>query len=648
MPFLPLAALAAILIGAGLRLVPGLAPFSTQVWLIGLIVTGAPVLTRTVRGAMRGHFAADLVATLAIVSAVLLDQPFVGLVIVLMQTGGEALESLARGRASRALRELEAATPRIAHRVRDDRLEDVRADEVAVGESLLVLPGELVPCDGLVTDGRSHVDTSAITGEPIPLSATPGTRLMSGSRNLDGPLTVHVHSLARESQYARIVELVRSAQASKAPIQRIADRYAVWFTPLTLAVCAVAYLVSHDPMRVLAVLAVATPCPLILATPVAILGGIDRAARRQIILREGAALERLASVTAAVFDKTGTLTLGEPRVRSVFTARGTPEHMVLRCAGAVERGSGHLLARTLVRAADERGIVCPTALDVVEAAGRGVSGFVEGRRVTVGSRAFVLEQYPQTEPDLTALEPPGPGLRAYVVVDGELIGIVDYADAIRADAHDVLARLTALGVRRTLVLSGDHEINVQAVAAAVGIDDARGDLLPQDKVDVVRQLVGQGEAVMAVGDGTNDAPALSAATVGVALAGHGGGITAEAADVVILTDDLARVADALWISRRTMRIARQSIWVGLGLSAVGMMGASIGLLTPVAGALLQEAIDLAVIANALRAADRHRWPMSGAGWRAAVPSSPTDGAPFSDRRAAHLPLLERRATGGLS
>ena len=633
MRFLPLAAFSAILLGAALRLWPPLAPYAADVWLVGLIVTGAPVVTRTVRGAMRGHFAADLVATLAIVSAVLLEQPFVGLVVVLMQTGGEALERMARGRATRALRELEAASPRVAHRVRDDRFEDIRADDVAVGDSLIVLPGELVPCDGVVTDGRSHVDTSPITGEPLPLSAARGTRLMSGSRNLDGPLTVHVHAVARESQYERIVELVRSAQASKAPIQRVADRYAIWFTPLTLALCAIAYFLSHDPMRVLAVLAVATPCPLILATPVAILGGIDRAARRQIIIREGGALERLGTVTSAVFDKTGTLTVGEPRVRSVFTARGTAEHSVLRLAGAVERGSGHLLARTLVRAADERGLVCPAAQDVVEAPGRGVSGLVEGHHVTVGSRSFVLERYPGVEHAVAALEPPGPGLRAYVVIDGRLSGIVEYADAVRTGVRDVLAELATLGVRHTFLLSGDNATNVRAVALAVGIEDARGDLLPQDKVDVVRQLVGQGEAVLAVGDGTNDAPALSAATVGIAIAGHGGGITAEAADVVILTDDLSRVADALRIGRRTMRIARQSIWVGLGLSVTAMVGATLGAITPVAGALLQEAIDLAVIANALRAAERRGW-RAGSGWRGAVRNPPTDVRPFSDRPIA--------------
>jgi P-type E1-E2 ATPase len=268
---------------------------------------------------------------------------------------------------------------------------------------------------------------------------------------------------------------------------------------------------------------------------------------------------------------------------------------------------------------------------VTEDAGRGVTGIVGRHSVTVGSRSFTLDRHPEAERALAALEPPGPGLRAYVVIDGELAGIVEYADAVRPGARDLLADLATLGVRHTLLLSGDNETNARAVAAVIGIEDARGDLLPQDKVDVVRQLAAVGRAVLAVGDGTNDAPALTAATVGIALAGHGGGITAEAADVVILTDDLGRVADALRISRRTMRIARQSIWVGLGLSMAAMVGASVGAITPVAGALLQEAIDLAVIVNALRAAERRA---VGGGRRAAtaVRDTPTDVAEFSDRR----------------
>jgi heavy metal translocating P-type ATPase len=599
--WLPSLAAAVIVAGLLARLwAPGTS-WDRDLWYAGLAVTGTPVVWQTVRGALRGHFAADVVATLAIVTAALLGQPFVGLVIVVMQTGGEALERYAEGRASEAVRTLEAAAPRTAHRLRGTVIEDVPADDVVIGDLLLVRPGELVPCDAVVVDGTAHVDASMLTGEPLPISAARDTRLMSGSANVDGALTVRATATARESQYARIVALVRSAQESKAPLQRVADRYAVWFTPVTLAVCAVAYVASGDWLRVLAVLAVATPCPLILATPVAVIGGINRAARRHIIMRHGTALERLGTATVAVFDKTGTITIGQPRVRRVIPLNGLGPDAVLRLAGAVERTSGHLLARTLVDAAEAGGVALPPARDVVEVPGRGVSGTVDGHRVVVGARSFVIPRTMSGGATAVAAEPSEAGLRAYVAIDDTVAGIVEYADALRPGLREVFRDLTAMGVRRIILLSGDHAENARTVARAAEITEVHGDLLPEDKVAVVRDLVRGGEAVVMVGDGTNDAPALSTATVGVALAGHGGGITAEAADVVILIDDLSRVVDAMRISQRTMHIARQCIGVGLGMSAVAMIVAALGLIEPTPGALVQEGIDLAVILNALRA-----------------------------------------------
>ncbi|MGH7580939.1 MAG: heavy metal translocating P-type ATPase [Gemmatimonadales bacterium] len=558
---------------------------------------------RTLRGVLKGSFAADLVAMLAIAGALLLGQPLAGLIVVLMQTGGEALERYAEGRASEAVRELVALAPRVAHRITPAGIEDVAAEAVAVGDRLLLRPGELLACDAVVEEGRSHVDTSRITGEPVPVRAEIGARIPSGSLNLDGPLTVRALATAEESQYARIVELVRTAQASKAPLQRLADRYAVWFTPLTLLVCGIAYVVSGDPVRVLAVLVVATPCPLILAAPVAVIGGINRAARRGIIFRHGTALEQLGQVTVALFDKTGTLTIGRPRVSRVVTGPPFRVEELLRLAAAVERGSGHLLARTLVEDAETRGIPTVPAQHMSEAPGQGVRGTVDGRVVAVGSRSYVTRGRAGPVEAFRAMLGPDDAaeLRAFVSVDGGAAGIVEYADRPRPGMAEFVGELRELGLRRMALLSGDDQANTDAVAQSVGIAEAHGDLLPEDKVAFVHHLMGSGEKVLMMGDGTNDAPALSSATVGIALASGGGGVTAEAADAVILADDPSRVAVAVRISRRTIRIARQSIWVGLVLSGLGMAAASAGWLAPIPGALLQEGIDVAVILNALRA-----------------------------------------------
>ena len=467
-------------------------------------------------------------------------------------------------------------------------------------------PGELVPCDCTVIQGTSHLDTARLTGEAIPVRAVPGSSLMSGSANQEGALTVNAIRSSQESQYAKIVELVRSAQASKSPLQRTADKWAVWFTPLTIAACATAWLVSHDWTRVLAVLVVATPCPLILAAPVAIIGGINRAARRSIIVRNGGALEALASVTTAVFDKTGTLTIGQPSMRRIISDEhagdGAAAAMLLRLAAAVEQGSGHLLARVIVDAATRQNHdVRVMATSLVEKPGSGVSGTVDGVVVAVGSADYVRETMPTLAARISALDADADGLRAYIGTSSGAVGRIEFADELRADLAPFFASLDQLGIGDTQLLSGDKTENVAKVASAVGIKTFAGNLSPEDKVNRVRALEKSGRRVLMVGDGTNDAPALSAATVGVAMAGHGGGVVAEAADVVLLIDDPSRVIEAIAIGRRSLRIARQSIGVGLGLSLIGMAVAATGHLTPIAGALIQEAIDIAVILNALRA-----------------------------------------------
>jgi heavy metal translocating P-type ATPase len=573
------------------------------IWFAGLVLCGAPLVLRTALGLLRGKFAADVVAALAVVTAFLLNQPFVGLVIVLMQSGGEALEALAEGKATNALRALQDAAPRIVHQISNGVIEDVHPDTVEAGEHILVRPGEVLPVDGEVVAGRSHIDTSRITGEPLPITAEEGTPVMSGTVNQEGPLTIRVTAVASQSQYARIVQLVREAQASKTPLQRVADRYAAWFTPVTLLVCAIAYVISADWDRVLAVLAVATPCPLILATPVAVLGGMNQSARRQVLIRNGGVLESLGTVTAVVFDKTGTLTVGKPEVHRVLPTDSIPENELLELAAGVEQFSSHLLARTLVDEAVARGIEIPHAEEVDEAPGRGVSGKVGERQVLVGAQSFLLDRIPEARHQLDSFHDSDERatLRAYVAVGPRLSGVVEYADAVRPGMRTMVQGLREAGVTHITLLSGDRAANVADVAASVGIDEARGDLLPEDKVQAVRELMSRGESVLMLGDGTNDAPALSAATVGVALASQGRGVATESAGAILLADHPERIIDAIRISRRTMRIARQSIFVGLGLSAVGMVAAAAGFIPPVTGALMQEGVDLAVILNALRA-----------------------------------------------
>ncbi len=577
--------------------------YGSLVWTAGLVVFGGRTVLSTGRDLAKGNFASDIVASLAIVGALAFDQPLAGLIVVLMQTGGEALEHWAEGRATAAVRALEESAPRVAHRITDAGTTDITVDQIAIGDRCLVRPGEMVPCDGIVDDGEGEVDLARITGEPIPVHLVVGDEVRSGGVVLARPLVIRATARSGESLYARIVELVREAQAAKAPLQRLADRAAVWFTPFTIIACIATYLITGDAVRVLAVLVVATPCPLILAAPVAIIGGINRAARERVVVRTGAALERLASVTAMALDKTGTLTVGHPDVRDVLPGPGFDRATILRLAASLEQRSGHPLARSVVRAAQLDKLALTDASDVHEDAGRGVDGIVEGRKISVGSPRWTSEIAPAAQVALTALPPvQATETAAVVVVDGQYAGIILFADALRPNLPDFFAQLRAIGITRSVLLSGDRDARVQEVARELGVAEAHGDLLPDDKVDRIKAMVASGERVAMIGDGINDAPALSAAHLGVALAAHGGGIAAESADCVLLADDLTLVPRAIKISRRAMRIAKQSIYVGIGLSIIAMGFAAAGLLPPVAGALVQEAIDVAVILNAIRAA----------------------------------------------
>jgi heavy metal translocating P-type ATPase len=602
--FRAFAILGGIVAGVALA-VAGRADISNMVWLGTLILGGVPILFDTARGILHGRFAADIVASLAIVGAGLTAEYLAGSVVVLMQTGGEGLESYAVRRASDSLRSLIARAPRIASRRDGEFILEIPVEDVAVNDHLLVRAGDIVPVDGIILAGTSSVDESALTGEPLPVARRPGDELMSGSVCLDGALEVRALRLSRESQYEQVVRLVEQAQRDKAPTARLADRYAVFFTPLTLAVCLFGYLLTREAQTVVAVLVVATPCPLILAPPVAIISGINRAARRGIIVKGGAAIEAIGRIRAAIFDKTGTLTKGKPAVERILTLNGLSSDDVLRTSASLEQFSNHPLARALVTVARQSDLPLSSPVDVVETGGRGLSGRVDGQRVDVGSVSYAVES--RLGEQTTLLDTlhsngvPADDSIALVGIDSRLAGVLCFADPIRPGVPVLMNRLKRHGVQQTTMLTGDDEATASAIAAEAGIDDVRANLLPGAKATAVQKLKERFVDVAMVGDGINDAPALATASVGIAMAAKGAAVSAEAADIVITTDNLDRVADAVEIGQRTLRVARQSISIGLGVSSVLMVIAAFGGIVPTVGAILQEGLDVAVILNALRA-----------------------------------------------
>jgi len=600
----PVLAMGGLIVGMGMTYGLGSPDVGRIILLVTLLAGGVPVVVGTARGMLRGNFAADIVASLAILGALVTGEYLAGCVIVLMQTGGEVLEAYAVHRASDALQTLLARAPRSAHRRQGEQVADIAVGEVVVGDLLVVRPGELIPVDGVVVSGTAAVDESALTGEPVAVTRGPGEEVLSGSVSLDGALELRALRPSGESQYEQIVALVRNAQQEKAPIGRLADRYAIVFTPLTLLMCGLAYLLTHRPEAVVAVLVVATPCPLILATPVAIISGVNRAARRGIIVKTGAALEQIGRATAVAFDKTGTLTAGTPVVQRVLALNGRGSAQVLRLAAGLEQFSGHQMAKALVVAGTERGGALPLPSAVAEAAGQGVSGQVEGHQVDVGSMAFAVQRGLGTPEGLAASrQSAGAGGDAVAVVgiDGKAAGLVLYHDPLRPAVRPLLERLRQLGVRETVMLTGDDAATARTIGQQAGFSTVMADLLPAQKVEAIRVLLARHAVVLMVGDGINDAPALATATVGVALGAQGAAISAEAADAVITVDDVGRVAEAVAIGQHTLHIALQSIWIGLGVSGALMIIAAFGYIPPTLGAVLQEALDVAVILNALRA-----------------------------------------------
>lgn len=590
---------ASLLAGGGLAWWAGLSGAARSAWIAGTLLGLAFALAATVDAARHRRPTVDVIAVLALAGALWIDEPLAGAIITLMLATGQVLEARADARARRELSLLTARAPRSARRVTAGGIVDVSVDDVGVGERLLVRPGEVVPVDGRVVSA-STFDEAALTGEPMPVARPAGDDVRSGVVNVGPPVEIVTTTTASTSTYAALVRLVEQAQASSAPFVRAADRWAIAFVPLTLVLACVAWWAAGDPVRAVAVLVVATPCPLLLAAPIAIVSGLSRAARMGVVIKGGGALERLARARVVVFDKTGTLTRGRPTLTDVLVREATADE-ALRLAASLEQVSAHVLAGPIVEAARARGL----ALELPEAAeeihGQGVAGTVDGRRVRVGRPSWIVGERPDAWTRQVRRRADLDGsMSALVELDGRVAAALLLHDPIRPDAPRMVRALRAVGVSRIVLATGDRDDVAAMVGRIVAVDAVLAECTPADKLAALEREAAHGSTVM-VGDGINDAPALAAADVGVALAARGSTASSEAADVVLTVDRVDALADAMLIARRSRRIALQAVAVGMGLSLVAMIAAALGYLSPTAGAALQEAIDLLAIAIALRA-----------------------------------------------
>jgi heavy metal translocating P-type ATPase len=599
----PVSAGAGIVAGGVLYAVLGSDPADVA-WAVTVAIMLVPLSWSVLRSLLHGDLGVDVIALLAMAGALALGEYLAGAVIALMLAGGNALEVFASARARRELTALVERAPRSARRRTEDGWEEIPAEQVQVGDTLLVRAGEVVPTDGALAGERAVIDESSLTGEPLPASYVRGQMIRSGTSNAGDAFELTATQRAADSAYAALVRLVREAEQRRAPFVRMADRYAVYFLPLTLAIAVAAWLASGDAVRALAVLVVATPCPLILAAPIAFVAGLSRAASAGVIVKGGVAIERLGEARTVLLDKTGTLTLGVPAVEQVLTLDGVARDELLRLAASLDQLSSHVLAAAIVRQAAGETIALARPEQVRESPGQGIEGIVDGHSVVVGSAMWLAahEIDPAVPPTSTSARPDG-SATVLVGVDRRLAGVLVMGDHVRPDAHQLVRRLREEGVRHIAMVSGDRAEVAQSVSSELGLDRVYAQQSPEDKLEVVRTMreTPKLAPVVMVGDGINDAPALAMADVGVAMGGAGATVSAETADAVITVDRIDRVADAIAIGRRTVRIARESVLAGIGLSTIGMGLAAVGLLAPVAGALFQEAIDVAVILNALRA-----------------------------------------------
>ncbi|SMS15004.1 heavy metal translocating P-type ATPase [Levilactobacillus zymae] len=562
-------------------------------WSAGILIVAGSLIALLmfidmVKTLKSGKFGVDLLAITAVIATLAVGEYWAALIVLLMLTGGDALEDFAANRANTELQSLLANSPQDAHLVTADTLTDIHIDAVTVGQELLVKPGEAIPVDGTVLQGTTTVDESSLTGESRPIDKGPRDTVMSGAINGDQAIHIRADQTAANSQYQNIVRLVKQAENQPAHFVRMADRYAVPFTLGAYVIAGLAWWLSGDPVRVAEVLVVASPCPLILAAPIALVSGMSRASRNGIIVKTGTTLEKLAQVKSFAFDKTGTITQGHLVVASVLPQAGITSERLLQLAASVEQHSNHVLARSLL-AANQQALLAAT--DVTETTAAGVQATVDGQTVRAGKASYVttatIQKVQQTA--------------VYVAVNDQYVGCVTFTDRVRPEAATTMTTLHRLGITNLLMISGDQPTIAHQIAREVGIDQVHAECLPADKISVLRQLPADQRPVAMVGDGVNDAPSLVTADVGIAMGAHGATAASESADAVVLKDDLTRVSTAVQISRDTMRIARQSVLIGIAICTGLMLIASFGVIPAIIGALFQEAVDIITILYALRA-----------------------------------------------
>jgi heavy metal translocating P-type ATPase len=574
-------------------------PAASQIpLLVTLAVGGLPLLYELLLKFLKRDFGSDLLGGISIITSVLLGEYLAGSIIVLMLAGGEALESYALRSASSVLAALAKRLPSVAHRKQDAAIVDVGLQDVAVGDILVIYPHDICPVDGVVIDGHGVMDESYLTGEPFQITKTRGSTVLSGAINGESALTIRTTQRAADSRYAKIMNVMRESESSRPTLRRLGDRLGAIYTPVALAIAAIAWVMTGDAVRFLAVLVIATPCPLLIAIPIAIIGSISLCARRAIIVKSPVVLEQIAECRTAIFDKTGTLTYGEPRLTEQLIAPGFTQREVLTLVASLERYSKHPLARAILSSATQAGIQVPEAAEVSEAPGQGLRGTVSGHQVQVTSRNKLIAQ---RMPGADQLPPLTGGLECVVVIDERYAAALRFRDAPRAESLSFVKHLGPKHqFKKIMIVSGDREPEVRYLAEQVGITDIHAQKSPEEKLAIVRAETAAARTLY-VGDGINDAPAMMAATVGMAI-GQNSDVTAEAAGVVIMDNSLEKVDEFMHISRRMRSIALQSAVGGMALSVIGMAFAATGYLSPVGGAISQEVIDILAVLNALRAA----------------------------------------------